>query len=506
MSQQPIKKIVIVGGGTAGWMTAAALAKYIRYPGIQIALIESDDIGTVGVGEATIPGIREFNQKLGIDEQSFMRATQATIKLGIEFSNWSAPGERYLHPFGFYGHDLNALPFYQYWLKQRALGDQTPLADYCIPCVAAQQGKFAKPNADPRSVLSTYFYAYHLDAGLYAKFLRQLAEGDDVTRIEGKITQVNQDKAGNIQSVQLEDRSIVDGELFIDCSGFSALLIEKTLAAGFEDWSKWLPADSAIAVPTERPTGNIRPFTQSIAHHSGWQWRIPLQHRSGNGIVYSSEFIDDQTAQSQLLANLESPVISDPRQLKFKTGMRKAQWLKNCVAIGLSGGFVEPLESTSIHLIQTAIMKLVSLFPDNGLSQTKIDEYNRQMSDQFKQVRDFIILHYKATQRSDSEFWRYCKNMAIPDSLKTRMALFEETGQVQECSKELFVETNWVAVLLGQKVWPKHYHPRADNLAPQQLQQVMLQMRTAMNQAVATMPSHADFIQQYCASNDVAQS
>lgn len=500
MSQQHLKKIVIVGGGTAGWMTAAALAKYIRYPDVKITLIESDAIGTVGVGEATIPGIREFNQKLGIDEQAFMRATQATIKLGIEFSHWSAPGETYMHPFGFYGHDLNALPFYHYWLKQKALGDPTPLADYCIPCVAAQQGKFAKPNNDPRSVLSTYFYAYHLDAGLYAKFLRQLAEQDGVTRIEGKITQVNQDEAGNIHSVLLEDQRIIDGELFIDCSGFSALLIEKTLAAGFEDWSKWLPADSAIAVPTERTADNIRPFTQSIAHNNGWQWRIPLQHRNGNGMVYSSEFIDHQSAQTQLLNNLESPIIGEPKQLKFKTGMRKAQWLKNCVAIGLSGGFVEPLESTSIHLIQTGIMKLVSLFPDKALSQTKIDEYNRQMSEQFSQVRDFIILHYKATQRTDSEFWRYCKNMSIPDSLETRMQLFKETGQVQECSKELFVETNWIAVLLGQNLLPKNYHPRADNLAPEQLQQVMLQMRTAMTQAVATMPSHADFIQQYCAA------
>lgn len=500
MSQQHIKKIVIVGGGTAGWMTAAALAKYIRYPGVSITLIESDEIGTVGVGEATIPGIKEFNQKLGIDEQEFMGATQATIKLGIEFSDWSQLGENYMHPFGFYGHDLNALSFYHYWLKQKAFGDTTPLADYCIPCVAAQQGKFAKPNNDPRSVLSTYFYAYHLDAGLYAKYLRQLSEREGVVRIEGKVTQVTKDDSGKIKSLCLANREIIEGELFIDCSGFSALLIEKSLSAGFEDWSKWLPADSAIAVPTQGNTVDIRPFTQSIAHNNGWQWRIPLQHRTGNGIVYSSGFINDHKAQTQLLDNLESPVIGDPKQLKFTTGMRKAQWHKNCVAIGLSGGFVEPLESTSIHLIQTGIMKLVALFPDKDLSQTKIDEYNRQMSEQFKQVRDFIILHYKATQRTDSEFWRYCKNMPIPDSLMTRMELFKETGQIQECSKELFVETNWVAVLLGQNILPKTYHPRADNLAPEQLQQVMLQMRSAMSQAVSTMPSHANFIEQYCSA------
>lgn len=498
MTEQNIKKIVIVGGGTAGWMTAAALAKYIRYPGVSITLVESDEIGTVGVGEATIPGIREFNQKLGIDEQDFMRSTQATIKLGIEFSNWSQIGDKYMHPFGFYGHDFNALPFYHYWLKQKATGDKTPLSDYSIPCLAAKQGKFRPPNQDPNSVLSTYFYAYHLDAGLYANYLRRLATAEGVMRIEGKITDISTDQEGKINNIKLANERIIDGELFIDCSGFSALLIEKKLACGFNDWSKWLPADSAIAVPSEKNPGNIKPYTQSIAHDCGWQWQIPLQHRTGNGIVYSTQFIDDAKAETQLLKNIDTPILNSPKQLKFKTGMRKVAWSKNCVAIGLSAGFVEPLESTSIHLIQSGIMKLINLFPDKNLCQTKVDEYNRQMNEQFEQVRDFIILHYKATQRTDSEFWRYCSDMPIPDSLSTRLELYKQTGQILECSKELFVETNWVAVLLGQHIIPKRHHPRADNLDHKQLQQIMLQMRTTMANAVSSMPNHIDFINQYC--------
>ncbi|MGS2721438.1 tryptophan halogenase family protein [Paraglaciecola aestuariivivens] len=501
MSPQHIKKIVILGGGTAGWMAAAALAKYIRYPEVNICLVESDAIGTVGVGEATIPGIKEFNRQLGIDEQAFMRATQASIKLGIEFSDWAAIGDKYLHPFGNYGHDLNALPFYHYWLKQQAHGDTSALADYCIPCIAAEQGKFSPPNSDPRSVLSTFFNAYHLDAGLYANFLRDIAQQEGVKRIEGKVIQVKQTQDGMISELLLDNQQRVEGELFIDCSGFKALLIGQNLASDFEDWSKWLPANSAIAVPTARPEGNIRPFTQAIAHPSGWQWRIPLQHRTGNGMVYSTDFMDDSSAHDLLLSKLESPTLTDAQQLKFQTGMRTKQWHKNCVAIGLSGGFVEPLESTSIHLIQTGIMKLIQLFPNKSLAQCKIDEYNSEMAKQFTQVRDFIILHYKATQRTDSEFWRHCQNMPIPDSLASRIELFKETGQIRACNNELFIETNWLAVLLGQNIQPKSYHPRADNLAPQQLQQVMRQIAQTMQQAVAGMPSHADFIQRYCAAN-----
>jgi len=427
-----------------------------------------------------------------------MRATQATIKLGIEFSNWSKIGDRYMHPFGFYGHNFNALPFYHYWLKQKELGDITPLSDYSIPCIAAKQGKFNPPNQDPNSVLSTYFYAYHLDASLYANYLRLLATREGVVRVEGKIMDISTDREGKINKVKLANERSIDGELFIDCSGFSALLIGKKLTCGFNDWSKWLPAKSAIAVPSEKRVGNIKPFTQSIAHDFGWQWRIPLQHRTGNGIVYSTQFIEDSKAQTLLLENIDSPILSEPKQLKFTTGMRKVAWDKNCVAIGLSAGFVEPLESTSIHLIQTGIMKLINLFPDKNLCQTKVDEYNRQMNEQFEQVRDFIILHYKATQRTDSEFWRYCSNMPIPDSLNTRLELFKQTVQIQECSKELFVETNWVAVLLGQNIIHTSHHPRAHNLDPAQLQQIMLQMRTTMATAVSSMPDHIYFINKYC--------
>lgn len=496
--QKPINKIVIVGGGTAGWMTAAALSVYLRYPGLTIQLIESEQIGTVGVGEATIPGIRDYNQKLGIDENAFMRATQATYKLGIEFINWSRQGSQYMHPFGFYGHDLNALPFYHYWLKQKKAGEDVDLSEYSVPTMAAKAGKFTAPVNDPNSVLSTYFYAFHLDAGLYAQFLRERAEMQGVKRHEGIVQEVHQDaEGGNIEAVSLDNGKRIDGDLFIDCSGFRALLIEKTLATGFDDWSAFLPADSAWAVPSERPA-QIFPHTTATAHDSGWQWRIPLQSRLGNGMVFSSPFISDEAARELLMANLDTKPLDEARKLRFKAGMRRKAWVKNCVAIGLSAGFLEPLESTSIHLIQTGIMKLIKLFPDGQFHDSLTREYNRQMQEQFLQVRDFIILHYKATSRDDSEFWRYCQHMEIPSSLQEKLELFTETGHVQECANEVFVETNWIAVLLGQEQIPKVYNLRAENISSQQLHAVLQQIRQTMAAAVQQMPSHEAYIAQHC--------
>lgn len=402
-----IERVVIVGGGTAGWMAAAALSRFFDDGRRTIDLVDSDAIGTVGVGEATIPPIANFNAMLDIREADFLRATKGTYKLGIEFVNWGKTGDRYFHPFGSYGQAFHGIAFHQLFLRERARGGDTgEIGDYSMSTTAAMDGRFARPAPGAQSLVNQIAYAYHFDAGLYAGFLRKFAEARGVRRTEGRVSQVDRDgETGDIRAVHLENGTRIEGDLFIDCSGFRGLLIEDTLGTGYEDWSHWLPMDRAIAVPTKN-NGPPAPFTRSTAHEAGWQWRIPLQHRTGNGHVFSSAYMEEDTARDILLRNLEAEPIAEPRTLRFQTGMRKQAWTHNVVSLGLSSGFIEPLESTSIHLIQNGIARLFALFPDNPISPPERDEYNRGMRELYEDVRDFIILHYKATQRGDTEFWR----------------------------------------------------------------------------------------------------
>ena len=495
MIPNAIRRLVIVGGGTAGWMAAAAISRIMGNLGITIELIESEEIGTVGVGEATIPQINLFNAMLDIDEADFVRATNGTYKLGIEFRDWTHIGHRYTHPFGFYGINMMGVEFHHHWLKGRTLGDMTPLDDYAISVAAAMAGKMEHPRPDqPSSPLSKLGYAFQFDASLYARYLRRYAERGGVRRVEGKIVDVTlRPEDGFVQSVTLADGQTIAGDLFLDCSGFRGLLIEEAIGTGYEDWTKWLPADRAIAVPTAL-AGRPDPFTRATAHAACWQWRIPLQHRMGNGVVYSSQFLDDDDAERVLLDNLEAPTIGDPRRLRFTTGRRKASWNKNVIAMGLSSGFVEPLESTSIHMIQSAIAKLIALFPDKRFNPVERDEFNTQMRDLYEDVRDFIVLHYKATNRSDSDFWNHCRTMAIPDSLQRKIDLFRAKGRVFREGFDLFGTTSWVAVMLGQHILPEDYEPAVDALDEDRVAQALEEMRLAYLNAAQQLPSHADFL------------
>jgi tryptophan 7-halogenase len=495
-----LSRVVIVGGGTAGWMTAAALGKLLKGR-FEIRLVESDEIGTVGVGEATIPMIQIYNRVLEIDEAEFMRATQGTFKLGIEFVNWGRPGDRYMHGFGRIGQDLWTVPFYQYWLKMRAAGHARPLEEYSITRSAAKANRFMPPRTDvPNSPLADIAYAYHFDAGLYARFLRGYAEERGVVRIEGRIRQVLQrENDGFVQAVVLQSGERVDGDLFVDCSGFVGLLIEQTLGTGYEDWSHWLPCDRALAVPCENaPT--LLPYTRSTAHRAGWQWRIPLQNRIGNGHVYCSAQMSDDEAAAVLLANLDARPLADPRPLKFVTGMRRRAWNKNVVAVGLSSGFLEPLESTSIHLIQASVQALIDFFPDRGFEAADIEEFNRQNRFHFERIRDFIILHYHLNQRSDSPFWMDCATMQVPDSLLEKLALFRSRGRITRFNNELFAEVAWLQVMDGQNLCPEGYHPLADVQAETSISEYLAGVREVIARCVDVMPDHADFIAGHCAA------
>ncbi len=498
--QRGLKNIVIVGGGSAGWMTAAALSSMLSPRSVQITLIESEQIGTVGVGEATIPDMINFNSMLGINEAEFLKETNGTFKLGIEFIDWGKKGESYIHPFGNHGVDMQGIDFHQYWLYSRASGNPTPLQDYSICAVAAESDKFVLPDPNPRSVLSHLRYAYHIDATLYAKYLRRYAEERGVVRREGKVIEVHQKaETGDISNLTLEDGTSIDGDFFFDCTGFRALLTEKTLNVPFTDWSHWLPCDTAQTVASER-VGSLLPYTKSTAKEAGWQWRIPTQHRTGNGHIYSSQFMDDETAIHILMAGLDSKPLSEPRKIRFKTGCRETLWNKNCIAIGLSAGFLEPLESTSLYLIQMGISRFISLFPTADVSDAVREEYNIQMLKEFYQVRDFIILHYKATQRDDSPFWNYCRTMSIPDSLQRKIDLFQEAGRIFRYEDELFSKPSWIAVCLGQNIIPKTYDPIVATLPPEQVNHSLKSMRNAMEQASQKMPTHAEFLKHYGAA------
>lgn len=497
-----IQHIVIVGGGSSGWMSAAALAQALRGQ-CRITLIESDEIGTVGVGEATIPSIKIFNQYLGIDESEFLKFTQGTFKLGIEFINWGKQDHQYFHPFGTFGADFDQVPLYQYWLRSRSEGDTSSLFDYSMAWCAAKNGKMVLTCRDPKLIQSTAEYAYHIDAGLYAKFLRRYAEARGVIRTEGIVVNAKlQNNTGFIESLQLADGSVIAADFFIDCSGFRGLLIEETLHTGYEDWSHWLPCNSAIAVPTEKHS-ELLPYTKSIAHSAGWQWRIPLQHRTGNGHVYCNNFMNDASAQDILVNNLTAKILAEPRQLRFTTGHRKKFWNKNCVAIGLAAGFMEPLESTSLHLVQTAIMRVIALFPNRDFDPLIAQEYNRVTQLEYQGIRDFIILHYKATQRDDSEFWRYCAAMPIPENLQYKIDHFKRAGRLVSTQTELFVNASWLAVFVGQGIIPESYAPLVDQRTHVDAKRMLASLCNSIQQALVNMPSHTQVIEQYCRAEKI---
>ena len=497
LGERAISSVVIVGGGTAGWMTAASLAHALKAH-CTVTLIESDEIGTVGVGEATIPPIRTYNESLGIDENAFVAATQGSFKLGIEFVDWGRLNHRYFHPFGTHGRDFDYVPLHQYWLEANARGAAPPLDDLSMAWAAAKRGKFARPSPDPRNVASTMGYAYHFDAGLYAKFLRQYAEARGVVRVEGKIADVGLNGAsGHVESVTLADGRCLEGQLFIDCSGFRGLLIEGALKTGYQDWTHWLPADRAMAVPCAKG-GDFTPYTRSTARAAGWQWRIPLQHRIGNGHVYSSSFTSDDAAADTLMANLDGTPLADPRPLRFKTGRRSAFWAKNCVAIGLSAGFLEPLESTSLHLIQSAIMRLLVLLPTRDHNPLPAAEFNRLSIEEWERTRDFIILHYHATDRDDAPMWNYVRTMPIPDSLAYKIDHFRHAARLVSEGPELFQNPSWLAVYLGQGIIPRGYDPAVDQRAHVPATRNMGHLRRAVSDAATQAPTHQAYIDLHC--------
>jgi len=495
MKSNRIERIVIVGGGTAGWMAAAALSRFLAHGNTRICLVESEEIGTIGVGEATIPPIRTFNAMLGIDEADFLRATRGTYKLGIEFVDWGQPGQRYFHPFGRYGRDIAGIDFHQLYLRERTRRELPRIEDFCVSAAAARAGRFGRPQSDPSHPEHDFNYAYHFDASSYAAYLRRYAEHLGVQRFEGKVENVVLDpESGFVQAVDLTGQRRIEGELFIDASGFRGLLIEQALATGYEDWQRWLPCDRAIAVPCAS-AGPPDPYTRATARPAGWQWRIPLQHRVGNGHVYASAFMEPAQAERTLMENLPAQALGPPRHLNFTTGRRKLAWNRNVVALGLSAGFVEPLESTSIHLIQLGIAKLLALFPDKRFEKLERDEYNRAMQTTFEAVRDFVILHYKLTSHAGTSFWSYCSSMSIPESLDRKLTLFRGRGRNLRSDGELFGLTSWVAVMLGQGVWPEDYDPSADALDEGKIRQLIDHVQESIRRAVLTFPAHMDFIQ-----------
>jgi tryptophan halogenase len=494
-----LRNIVIVGGGSAGWMAAAALARAIEFP-IAIHLIESEDIGTVGVGEATVPHLRSFNASLKIDEVEFVRAVSGTFKLGIQFVDWGSIGSRYVHGFGTIGHDYRGLPFHQYWIKLRQLGWAHPLDDYSLNAAAAPAGKFMSGATDvpAASPLSQVAYAYHFDAGLYARFLRRYSEARGVERVEGEIVDVQLRAAdGFIESVTLKSGQRIAGDLFIDCSGFRALLIEGALRSGYEDWTHWLPCDRAVAMPSEK-TAPATPYTRSTARAAGWQWRIPLQHRVGNGYVYSSAHVGDAEAADTLRANLDGRALAEPRVLRFVTGRRRQMWKRNCVALGLASGFLEPLESTSIYLVQSGIARLIEMLPDRHMEPALRARYNAEAAFEYERIRDFLILHYCATSRRDTGFWQYCGAMSLPSELRARIELFRESGRFYRDSDEFFALPSWVQVMVGQGIIPRSHHPLVDAIGIEDLRRFTDGVRQVIAGCVAAMPTHEQFIDRYC--------
>ena len=491
----PKLRVVIVGGGTAGWMAAAGLSRRLAHA-CTVRLIESAEIGIVGVGEATLPHLRVFVAGLGIDEADFMRTTHATFKLGIEFRGFGKPGDRYLHPFGSFGTPLNNVPFHHHWLRMRAAGRQDDLAAYSLANVMADQARFVPPSADSNSILSTYSYAYQFDATLFAPYLRDYAVARGIERTEGKVVDVELDpESGDVAALRMENGERIEGDLFVDCSGFRGLLIGQTLGSEWEDWSAWLPCDRAVAMPCASPEGPIEPLTRATAMPAGWRWRIPLQHRIGNGYVYSSSHISDEAAAEALVAAVEGKPLAEPRLLRFRAGRRTRSWDRNVIAIGLASGFLEPLESTSLYLAQGAIEQMLALFPVGGrIADADRDEFNRIVDNEYDRIRDFLILHYHATERADSDFWNYVRTMSVPDSLHDKIELFRRAGRIAKYTQGLFLEPSWLAVYLGQGVIPEGWDQRADRLDAARLGPAMDRLRAQIAGTVAGMPDHRAFL------------
>jgi tryptophan halogenase len=506
MTQQqtgrPIRSIAVIGGGSAGWMAAAAISKAFGRR-IDVVLVESEEIGLIGVGEATVPHLSAFNRLLEIDEAEFVRQTQGSFKLGIQFNDWGKIGDSYVHGFGTIGRDIGLLPFHQYWLKARAEGRANDISHYSLNTVAAPLGKFmaAPSDAPPNSPLAEIAYAYHFDAILYARFLRGRTEAQGVKRVEGKVVAVHRGgERGFVESVQLENGDRIGADLFLDCTGFRSLLIGNALEVGFDDWTHWLPCDRALAVPCEK-VGPPTPYTRSTAREAGWQWRIPLQHRTGNGYVYSSRFTTDERAAEVLLANLDGKALADPKPLRFTSGKRRRLWDRNVVALGLAGGFLEPLESTAIYLVQAGINRLMSLFPNADCDVALQDAYNQQTDFEYERIRDFLILHYHVTQRTDSAFWNYVRTMTIPDSLQHYIDLFVANGQFFRNGTEMFGMTSWVQVMLGQGLYPRTYHPAVDWVSDPDLYALVDHVEKVVASNVSLMPQHEQFIARCCAAS-----
>lgn len=493
--QRKVNKVVILGGGTAGWMSAALIKKLMGNR-IDVELVESEAIGTVGVGEATIPPIQLYNSALGLNEAEFIRETKATIKLAIKFDNWKDVGDSYYHTFGAAGKSLAFCHFHHLLKRSQQLGNRSHLWDYDLNYLCAEAGRFAFINSkDP---ILDIPYAYHFDASLYALFLRKYSEKLGVKRTEGIVKDVSQcGESGFIQSLILADEREISGDLFVDCSGMAAVLIQKKLSTGYEDWGHWLRCDRAVALPSERFEKTL-PYTRSIAHSAGWQWRIPLQHRNGNGLVYSSNHYSDDEAANLLMSNLESQAIGEPNFIRFRTGRSLKQWNKNVIAVGLSSGFLEPLESTSIHLIQSAVVRLIHHFPHREIDDSMVEEYNKQSKVEFEQIRDFIILHYHVNQRTDSHFWRELRHMEIPDSLAHKIQIFSDNGQLFREQNDLFAESSWLQVMLGQGIEPKDYHPIANNIEETKLMSMLKQVQSIKNEPVSQLPTHDEFLKNIC--------
>ncbi|GAB3459138.1 tryptophan 7-halogenase [Massilia terrae] len=498
MTGQAIREILIVGGGTAGWMAAAGLSRVLPQE-CRIRLVESEEIGTVGVGEASIPSIRLFNEALGIDEDDFLRHTQGSFKLGIEFVDWGGLGQAYFHGFGTIGQDLGAAAFHHYWLKLHQLGEAGDLADYAITSAAPRRNKFMRARRDmPGSPMADLAHAFHFDAGLYARYLRRFCEARGVLRTEGRVQHARLRAAdGFIESVVLASGEVVEADLFIDCSGFRGLLIEGALHTGFDDWSHWLPCDRALAVPGA-PAGPLLPYTRCTAGRAGWRWRIPLQHRIGHGHVYSSKYLSDDEAAAELLAGLDGEALAEPRLLRFVTGKRRKVWNRNCVAMGLAAGFMEPLESTSIHLVQSAIARLAALFPTRDFRQADTDEFNRQTDFEYERIRDFLILHYHQTARTDSPFWNFCRTMDVPETLLRKIELFKGQGRIFRENSEMFSEASWFQVMHGQGLRARGYHPLADAHAIDAVRAHLQQVRAVIARCVDLMPTHEEYVAAMC--------
>lgn len=495
--RKQVQRIVIAGGGTAGWMMAAAISRTMGRT-VDLTLVESEQIGTIGVGESTIPPLVNFNRIIGLPEPEFLRETQGTFKLGILFDNWKHDGHSYFHSFGLSGKDHWSAGFQHFWLNGLQRGHMEPYDDYCLELVAGLQGKFAHL---PDNAMN---YAYHVDATLYGRYLRGLAEADGARRIEGRIERVELNgETGDIAALLLDGDRRVEGDIFVDCTGFRGLLIDGALHAGLEDWTHWLPNDSAIAVQSKHLT-KPQPYTQAIAHDAGWQWRIPLQHRMGAGIVYASGYLSRDEAYDRLLSSVGEPLI-EPFDIKFRGGVRRKQWFRNCVAVGLAGGFVEPLEATTVHLIQRAVLRFIRMMPGGRVSERDAIEFNEQQRTDIEQIRDFVILHYKVTNRRDSPFWRHVANMPIPDSLHQKIELFRETGRVFRKNEELFGENSWVQVMMGQGIMPESHHPIAEKLRDDEMERLLRTLRENVKRTAATLPEHEAYVARYCAAKE-AQS